>query len=128
MAYGSRAGCLCRTHLLVSTVSSDGEHVSLSLWGTPGGQNNDVHLTLHVGLRVQCNYQASSLATLTLRLLHYVMHVTLPMPRYTYITMMTELQKDSIKLDDDSERKVVQSVLRLVEDKNGEVQNLAVKW
>ena len=42
--------------------------------------------------------------------------------------LMTELQKDSIKLDDDSERKVVQSVLRLVEDKNGEVQHLAVKW
>lgn len=41
--------------------------------------------------------------------------------------LMTELQKDSIKLDDDSEKKVVQSVLRLVEDKNGEVQNLAVK-
>uniref|UniRef100_A0A3Q2EGG1 Cullin-associated and neddylation-dissociated 1 n=1 Tax=Cyprinodon variegatus TaxID=28743 RepID=A0A3Q2EGG1_CYPVA len=33
--------------------------------------------------------------------------------------LMTELQKDSIKLDDDSERKV--------KDKNGEVQNLAVK-
>lgn len=42
--------------------------------------------------------------------------------------LMTELQKDSIKLDDDSEKKVVQSVLKLVEDKNGEVQNLAVKW
>ena len=42
--------------------------------------------------------------------------------------LMAELQKDSIKLDDDSERKVVCSVLRLVEDKNGEVQNLAVKW
>lgn len=42
--------------------------------------------------------------------------------------LMTELQNDSIKLDDDSERKVVQSVLRLVEDKNGEVQNLAVRW
>ena len=41
--------------------------------------------------------------------------------------LMAELQKDSIKLDDDSERKVVCSVLRLVEDKNGEVQNLAVK-
>jgi cullin-associated NEDD8-dissociated protein 1 len=41
--------------------------------------------------------------------------------------LMTELQKDSIKLDDDSERKVVQGVLKLVEDKNGEVQNLAVK-
>lgn len=41
--------------------------------------------------------------------------------------LMTELQKDSIKLDDDSERKVVRQVLRLLEDKNGEVQNLAVK-
>lgn len=41
--------------------------------------------------------------------------------------LMTELQKDSIKLDDDSERKVVRMILRLLEDKNGEVQNLAVK-
>lgn len=72
--------------------------------------------------------------------------------------LMTELQKDSIKLDDDSERKVslrkkwnqflynclcwvtfeqtqvlidwqvVRMILKLLEDKNGEVQNLAVKW
>ena len=42
--------------------------------------------------------------------------------------LMTELQRDSIKLDDDSERKVVQAILKLVEDKNGEVQNLAVRW
>ncbi|KAH0549044.1 cullin-associated NEDD8-dissociated protein 1 [Cotesia glomerata] len=41
--------------------------------------------------------------------------------------LMTELQKDNIKLDDDSERKVVKMLLRLLEDKNGEVQNLAVK-
>ena len=41
--------------------------------------------------------------------------------------LMTELQKDSIKLDDDSEKKVVRMVLKLLEDKNGEVQNLAVK-
>ncbi|CAH3188697.1 unnamed protein product, partial [Porites evermanni] len=41
--------------------------------------------------------------------------------------LMAELQKDSIKLDDDSERKVVQMLLKLLEDKNGEVQNLAVK-
>lgn len=41
--------------------------------------------------------------------------------------LMTELQKDSIKLDDESEKKVVKMVLRLLEDKNGEVQNLAVK-
>ncbi|XP_067622411.1 cullin-associated NEDD8-dissociated protein 1 isoform X2 [Eurosta solidaginis] len=41
--------------------------------------------------------------------------------------LMTELQKDSIKLDDESEKKVVRMILRLLEDKNGEVQNLAVK-
>lgn len=41
--------------------------------------------------------------------------------------LMSELQKDSIKLDDESERKVVRMVLKLLEDKNGEVQNLAVK-
>lgn len=42
--------------------------------------------------------------------------------------LMLELQKDSIKLDEDSERKVVNMLLKLLEDKNGEVQNLAVKW
>ncbi|KAF3429217.1 hypothetical protein E2986_13998 [Frieseomelitta varia] len=42
--------------------------------------------------------------------------------------LMSELQKDNIKLDDDSERKVVKMLLKLLEDKNGEVQNLAVKW
>jgi len=41
---------------------------------------------------------------------------------------MTELQKDSIKLDDESERKIVRMLLKLLEDKNGEVQNLAVRW
>ncbi|XP_053203172.1 cullin-associated NEDD8-dissociated protein 1-like [Panonychus citri] len=41
--------------------------------------------------------------------------------------LMAELQKDSIKLDDDSERKIVRMLLKLLEDKNGEVQNLAVK-
>lgn len=41
--------------------------------------------------------------------------------------LMTELQKDSIKLDDESERKVVRMLLKLLEDKNGEVQNLAVR-
>ncbi|XP_017793539.1 PREDICTED: cullin-associated NEDD8-dissociated protein 1 isoform X2 [Habropoda laboriosa] len=41
--------------------------------------------------------------------------------------LMSELQKDNIKLDDDSERKVVKMLLKLLEDKNGEVQNLAVK-
>lgn len=42
--------------------------------------------------------------------------------------LMLELQKDSIKLDEDSERRVVAMLLKLLEDKNGEVQNLAVKW
>ncbi|KAI1290335.1 Cullin-associated Nedd8-dissociated protein 1 [Halotydeus destructor] len=41
--------------------------------------------------------------------------------------LMVELQKDAIKLDDDSERKIVRMLLKLLEDKNGEVQNLAVK-
>uniref|UniRef100_A0A8C7ZPI6 TATA-binding protein interacting (TIP20) domain-containing protein n=1 Tax=Oryzias sinensis TaxID=183150 RepID=A0A8C7ZPI6_9TELE len=41
--------------------------------------------------------------------------------------LMLELQKDSIKLDEDSERRVVAMLLKLLEDKNGEVQNLAVK-
>ncbi|KAM8930073.1 cullin-associated NEDD8-dissociated protein 1-like [Pelodytes ibericus] len=41
--------------------------------------------------------------------------------------LMVELQKDSIKLDEDGERKVVKMLLKLLEDKNGEVQNLAVK-
>ena len=42
--------------------------------------------------------------------------------------LMTELQKDSIKLDDESERKVVHMILKLLEDKSAEVQNLAVRW
>ena len=42
--------------------------------------------------------------------------------------LMTELQKDSIKLDDESERRVIKMLLKLLEDKNGEVQNLAVRW
>ncbi|EHB14298.1 Cullin-associated NEDD8-dissociated protein 2 [Heterocephalus glaber] len=41
--------------------------------------------------------------------------------------LMAELQKDSIQLDEDSEQKVVKMLLRLLEDKNGEVQNLAVR-
>ncbi|MCP9262800.1 Cullin-associated NEDD8-dissociated protein 1 [Dirofilaria immitis] len=41
--------------------------------------------------------------------------------------LIVELQNDSIKLDDESERRVVNMVVRLLEDKNGEVQNLAVK-
>lgn len=33
--------------------------------------------------------------------------------------LMAELQKDSIKLDDESERKVVSMLLHLLRDKNG---------
>lgn len=42
--------------------------------------------------------------------------------------LMAELQKETIKLDEECERKVVKMLLKLLEDKNGEVQNLAVKW
>lgn len=56
-------------------------------------------------------------------------HSQLIPPRFMATNdLMLELQKDSIKLDEDSERKVVDMLLRLLEDKNGEVQNLAVKW
>jgi len=41
--------------------------------------------------------------------------------------LMNALQKESIKLDDDSERRIVKGVLKLLEDTNGEVQNQAVK-
>jgi cullin-associated NEDD8-dissociated protein 1 len=41
--------------------------------------------------------------------------------------LMIELQKETIKLDEESEKKIVKMLLRLLEDKNGEVQNLAVK-
>uniref|UniRef100_A0AAR2IKA1 TOG domain-containing protein n=1 Tax=Pygocentrus nattereri TaxID=42514 RepID=A0AAR2IKA1_PYGNA len=64
----------------------------------------------------------------------YDFHLMLTLPvmycSYRFMAtndLMSELQKDSIKLDDDSERKVVKMILKLLEDKNGEVQNLAVK-
>lgn len=41
--------------------------------------------------------------------------------------LMNDLQKESIKLDDDSERRIVKGVLKLLEDTNGEVQNQAVR-
>ncbi|KAI6242062.1 hypothetical protein M3Y99_00283300 [Aphelenchoides fujianensis] len=41
--------------------------------------------------------------------------------------LMVELQKDSIKLDDDTERRITKALLRLLDDRNGEVQNLAVR-
>ncbi len=42
--------------------------------------------------------------------------------------LLSELQKDSIKLDEDAEKKVVKTLLNLLKDTNAEVQNLAVKW
>jgi len=48
--------------------------------------------------------------------------------RFMAINDLTaELQRDSIKLDDESEKKVIKQLLKLLEDKNGEVQNLAVR-
>ena len=42
--------------------------------------------------------------------------------------LINELSKDSFALDETMERKIVAAVLKLLDDKNGEVQNLAVKW
>lgn len=62
------------------------------------------------------------------KLLHSLLS-PLPLTRFMATSdLMSELQKDSIQLDEDSERKVVRALLRLLEDRSGEVQNLAVKW
>lgn len=42
--------------------------------------------------------------------------------------LMNELQKESFNMESMIEGKVVKAVLVLMDDKNGEVQNLAVKW
>lgn len=42
--------------------------------------------------------------------------------------LLNELEKDSIKLDDNAEINIVRTLLTLFKDKNAEVQNLAVKW
>ncbi|RHZ77030.1 hypothetical protein Glove_186g52 [Diversispora epigaea] len=41
--------------------------------------------------------------------------------------LMNELQKDGFTLEESTEKRVVQKVLKLMDDANGEVQNLAVK-
>ena len=41
--------------------------------------------------------------------------------------LIAELKKDVLKLDEDAEKRVAQMLLKLLQDKNGEVQNLAVK-
>lgn len=42
--------------------------------------------------------------------------------------LLNELQNESIKLDDEAEKKIVKTLLFLLKDNNAEVQNLAVKW
>lgn len=42
--------------------------------------------------------------------------------------LMNELQKDVFHMEPLVESKVVHAVLQLLDDKNSEVQNLAVKW
>lgn len=42
--------------------------------------------------------------------------------------LINELQSPTFQLEDATEKKVVAAVLNLMKDKNGEVQNLAVKW
>ncbi|KAL3080781.1 hypothetical protein niasHS_014886 [Heterodera schachtii] len=41
--------------------------------------------------------------------------------------LMAELSKQSITLDEDMERRIVRALLTLIQDKNGEVQNLACR-
>ena len=42
--------------------------------------------------------------------------------------LMSELKKETFRVDTPTETKMVVSVLKLIEDNNGEVQNLVVKW
>jgi cullin-associated NEDD8-dissociated protein 1 len=42
--------------------------------------------------------------------------------------LITELQSPTFNLEESTEKKVVDKVLLLMKDKNGEVQNQAVKW
>ena len=41
--------------------------------------------------------------------------------------LMKELRNETFKLDDDAEWKVTRALVKLLDDSNGEVQNLAVK-
>lgn len=42
--------------------------------------------------------------------------------------LVTELEKDTFRMDADSEKKITQSVLKLLEDSSNQVQEIAVKW
>ncbi len=49
--------------------------------------------------------------------------------RYMALNDLTsELQKESFTMDEPSERKLVAQVIRNLDDKNSEVQNLVVRW
>lgn len=42
--------------------------------------------------------------------------------------LVVELNKDTFKIDADSEKKLVNAVLKLLEDNSNQVQELVVKW
>lgn len=42
--------------------------------------------------------------------------------------LSNELQKENLKLDENSQRQLADVVLRLLDDKSSEVQGVAVKW
>jgi cullin-associated NEDD8-dissociated protein 1 len=42
--------------------------------------------------------------------------------------LVVELDKDTFKLDADSEKRLTAMVLKLLEDNSNQVQELAVKW
>lgn len=42
--------------------------------------------------------------------------------------LVTELNKDTFKLEADSEKKLVPAILKLLEDNSNTVQELVVKW
>jgi hypothetical protein len=44
------------------------------------------------------------------------------------LDLHAELEKDAVKVDDASQKKVADAVLLLIEDTSAEVQGAAVKW
>ncbi len=42
--------------------------------------------------------------------------------------LVVELNKDTFKMDADSEKKITTMILKLLEDNSNQVQELAVKW
>ena len=72
--YGSQDGCSCQTRSLLSSALllirwptlqlRWRSHVPVACWESPGDQKRDIHLKLHAGMRLQCNYKALSLTML----------------------------------------------------------------